>query len=184
MTIGKSSLYLIDWETCVGSHAPNQEPQGIWRNLEVKKWSPLGVLKEAATIPRLEETLATRLGQERTPDWDESGGHHDKKRIAGWSFNARKSTTLQACWRWPIRDSSSCVYTNASVTNPPQRLSYQLCRLRESSSMHGMVGLVDGPSSLSRWREMPSLEKQSIDLSRLCWQTEEPGGPRVWKSSR
>ena len=38
------------------------------RNLEVGKWSPLGVLKEAATIPRLEETLATRLGQERTPD--------------------------------------------------------------------------------------------------------------------
>ena len=107
MTIGKSSLYLIDWETCVGSHAPNQEPQGIWRNLEVKKWSPLGVLKEAATIPRLEETLATRLGQERTPDWDESGGHHNEKRIAGWSFNARKSTTLQAYWRWPIRDSSS-----------------------------------------------------------------------------
>ena len=29
MRIGKSSLHLIDWETCVGSHAPNQEPQGI-----------------------------------------------------------------------------------------------------------------------------------------------------------
>ena len=58
------------------------------------------------------------------------------------------------------------------------------CRLRESSSMRGMVRDVDGPSCLSRWREMPSLEKQSIDLFRLCWQTEEPEGPRVWKSSR
>ena len=42
--------------------------------------------------------------------------------------------------------------------------------------MPRMVRHVNGPSCLSGWRGMPSLEKQSIDLSRLCWQTEEPEG--------
>ena len=63
------------------------------------------------------------------------------------------------------------VYTNASVTTPPTRqLPYQICPEKgapvEEASL--VVGQVDGPSCLSRWREMPSLEKQSIDLSRLC----------------
>ena len=93
--------------------------------------------------------------------------------------------------RWPIRDSSSlhlhqrfCDQSSTKVIL--SNLSWGRCayRLRESSSMPGIIRHVDGPSSLSGWREMLSLEKQSIDLSRLCWQTEEPGGPRVWKSSR
>ena len=42
--------------------------------------------------------------------------------------------------------------------------------------MPRMVRHVDGPSCLSGWRGITSLEKQSIDISRLCWQTEKPGG--------
>jgi len=37
--------------------AVTKSTRGIRRNLKVGEWSPLGVLKEAATIPRLEKLL-------------------------------------------------------------------------------------------------------------------------------
>ena len=95
------------------------------------------------------------------------------------------STTMQASWRWPIRDSGSlCLHQRFydHSSNKAVILSINLswgrhaCTLRESTSMPRMVRHVDGPSCLSGWRGIPSLEKQSTDISRLCWQTEEPGG--------
>ena len=47
---GKSSLYLIDWETCVGCHEP--------------------------TIPGLEKVFATTLGQGRTHGCEGLDDHH------------------------------------------------------------------------------------------------------------
>ena len=101
-------------------------------------------------------------------------------------------TTLQACWRWPISDSRSfhlhehlwvhCFKRAVVLSN----LSFgtRACKSSESSSIPVTVKHVEGHSNLSGWREMPSLEKQWMELSRSCWQTEEPDGPRVWKSSR
>ena len=63
---------------------------------------------------------------------------------------------------------------NKAIIPPNLSLWRRACRLSESSSMPRWW----------LWREMPSLEKQSIDLSTLCWQAEEPRGPRVWESSR
>ena len=95
------------------------------------------------------------------------------------------STTMQASRRWPIRDSGSLRLhqrfgdhsSNKAVILSNLSWGRRACTLREFTSMPRMVRHVDGPSCLSGWRGIPSLEYQSIDISRLCWQTDqEPGG--------
>ena len=144
----------------------NQEPQRHLKKPRSQELEPTGGTEESCNHSKTWKTLATRLGQERTPDWDKSGGHRGKKLIAGWSFNTRKSDL----GIWPCRHAESdlletpvaCFYTMTFVTIPPTRqLSYQICpeegiqctcRLRESSSMLRIVRHICSPSCLSGCR--------------------------------
>ena len=144
----------------------NQELQRHLKEPWSRAVEPTEGTEESCNHSKTWKTLATRLGQERTPDWDKSGGHRGKKLIAGWSFNTRKSDL----GIWPCRHAEgdlletpvACFYTMTFVTIPPTRqLSYQIypeegiqctCRLRESSSMPRIVRHIDSPSCLSGWR--------------------------------
>ena len=177
-------------------HLKTSDPGKLLLNQEpIREWSPLGYWRKLQ--PFQDWKNSCHQARSRKNSWLRwiLGGHRDEKCLAGWSFGARKSDLgVRPCNHAEgdlLETPVPCVYNNTSVTIPPTRqLSYQICpeesacQFRESSSWPRMVRHIDSPSSLSAWRGMPSLEKYSIDLSRLCWQTEELEGPRVWKSSR
>ena len=119
----------------------NQEPQRYLK----KPWSrPLESTEgteESCNHSKTGKPLASWLGQERTPEWDELGGHRDEKRIAGWSFGAWQSDLgVQPCRQAEgdlLETPVPCVYTNASMTIPPTRqLSYQLICPEEGMPAH------------------------------------------------
>lgn len=77
------------------------------------------------------------------------------------------------------------------ITLLTQQLFFQIspteastCRVIESSIMPRMISQVDSPSRLLGRRGLSSVKRQPINLSRLLWRTFEPGGPRVWTSSK
>ena len=133
---------------------------------------------------RIWRTLSTSISQERTPRLTT----HDKL-IMRRRKDRPWGATLHACWRWPIKDSRSFRLQKRLCNQASKRavilsnasLGSRTCRFSESSSISRTVMPVDvgveTHAKLGNW-------KQSINLSRLCWQTDEPGGPRVWKSSR
>ena len=91
----------IDWETVLEatrlrtSHTAklfhNQEPQRRLKKPRSRIVEPTEGTEGSCNHSMAVKTLGTRLGQERTLDWDESGGHCDEKRMTGWWFGARKS---------------------------------------------------------------------------------------------
>ena len=157
-----------------------------------------------------DETWRSGMGAQRG-DWKNSS-HHDKSKwkyllsLIGW-FSLQKAesrliirwrkvqpegTTLHACWRLPIKDSSSfCVqwrFCDQKTRIVWIRSNFSCercaCNRRESSSMPKTVRIVEGLSNLSGWRGIPQSWNCWILVSMFRWHVWELGGPRVWKSSR
>ena len=83
----------IDWETVLEamrlrtSHTAklfhNQESQRRLKKRRSRVVEPTEGTEGSCNHSMAVKTLTTRLGQGRTPDWDESGGHCDEKRMTG-----------------------------------------------------------------------------------------------------
>ena len=103
-----------------------------------------------------------------------------------------EGTTLHACWRLPIKDSSSFRVqwrlSDQEIRSVWIRSNFSCGRRayswRESSSMPRTVRRVEGPSNFSGWRGIPLSWNCWIQVFKFRWYVWELGGPRVWKSSR
>ena len=173
----------MDKGSCNGDHLPT--------NQSLPKIAPYPTEPAAS-----EETWRSGMGAQRGDnrklypfhDWKNSS-HHDKSKwnsllsLIGWSslrkaegtliMRRRKvrpdGTTLHACWRLPVKDSSSFRVqwrlSDQEIRSVRIQSNFscgrRACNRRESSSMPRTVRRVEGPSSLSRWR--------GILQSWNCW---------------
>ena len=116
----------------------------------------------------------------------------ESRLIIRWRKVQPEGTTLHACWRLPIKDSSSfCVQwrfcdqkTRIVWIRSNFSCGRRACNRRESSSMPKTVRIVEGLSNLSGWRGIPQSWNCWILVFMFRWHVWELGGPRVWKSSR
>ena len=101
-------------------------------------------------------------------------------------------TTFVACCNRPTRDSISLFMAFLFLSQVASKLRI-LCSLSAgrhainswvSKVMPKNVQLWEGPSTFSRASGIPRVEHTPLTVTRLCAHVEDPGGPRVKKSSR
>ena len=150
--------------------------------------------------------------QKLTPFHEDKVSHHSRSRRNSWfrpmglsrlrkqhnkSIIQRKKvrsgqTTLAACWRWPIND-SSCPRLHHflerycwSIQQAASNLSVGSLAIwaTESNSVLKTTITEEGPTHLRGWRGKPRVWQTCLAMLRYWAQRGELGGPTVIKSSK